>query len=474
MILAPLFLALVLNADDSLAQAFIAAINSKDRAVIKTFISERFDPKISPEEFSGRLMGIVNQGAPLKLEKTVDDKPTLYRALISDKNGERLALTLNLDGKTPPKITGVLLGDPESLTVAPPKDFTGWKTVASLAKDLREATESPAVALAYAIKDQPIQESVSGIRELRKADPATTQDVWHLGSISKSVTSTLIGRLIEKGKLTWGTKLADVLSDVELTAEQKQITILQIMRHRSGLPQDMGFNRAQVMKIVGDEKDGVKVRERYMRDILSRQMKGKPGAQFAYSNAGYAILGHIAERLMNKPFEQLCRELVFEPMGLNSAVAGSANLPARRPRGHWKENDKLVPVTIDGPLQQMMMPAGDMSMTICDLVRYGQAHMAGLAGKDGVLKSATIKKLHEALDEEPGGPGYACGWSVGPLRGTQMRHGHNGSNGTFRAELAFFPESGLVVASVVNMGGESDPSPPLQAVLAVARRFAPA
>jgi hypothetical protein len=45
---------------------------------------------------------------------------------------------------------------------------------------------------------------------------------------------------------------------------------------------------------------------------------------------------------------------------------------------------------------------------------------------------------------------------------------------TFIAELAFFPDTGLVVASVVNRGGEAAPSPPLQAVLAIARKFAPA
>jgi hypothetical protein len=49
---------------------------------------------------------------------------------------------------------------------------------------------------------------------------------------------------------------------------------------------------------------------------------------------------------------------------------------------------------------------------------------------------------------------------------------HNGSNGTFRAQLSIFPKANLVVAAFINRGGESEPAPPLQAVLAVAKRYA--
>ena len=51
-------------------------------------------------------------------------------------------------------------------------------------------------------------------------------------------------------------------------------------------------------------------------------------------------------------------------------------------------------------------------------------------------------------------------------------HMHNGSNGTMRSQLSIYPKSGVVVAALVNCGGESEPSPPLQAAIAVGQRYA--
>ena len=108
-----------------------------------------------------------------------------------------------------------------------------------------------------------------------------------------------------------------------------------------------------------------------------------------------------------------------------------------------------------------------------DLARFGRAHLDGLNGRASFLKPETFKVLNTGMPEGPGGNDYACGWVIGALPGTQMAHGHNGSNGTMVAELYLFPQSDLVVASVMNRGGEAQPSPPLQLVLAVAQRYAP-
>ena len=50
-------------------------------------------------------------------------------------------------------------------------------------------------------------------------------------------------------------------------------------------------------------------------------------------------------------------------------------------------------------------------------------------------------------------------------------HGHGGSNGTFRAHILIFPKQNLAIAAIMNAGGESDPSPALQAALAVEKRY---
>ncbi len=98
---------------------------------------------------------------------------------------------------------------------------------------------------------------------------------------------------------------------------------------------------------------------------------------------------------------------------------------------------------------------------------------SGEASSDGLLKSATIKKLHQGVAEDrPDGRHYACGWGIETIPGLVVMHTHNGSNGTMRSQLSLFPKANLVVVSFVNSGGQSDPSPPLQAILAAAKKYA--
>lgn len=468
-------LALVLVAafSETLINGFVDAMN-KGGESLATHLKANGSGGVATPEFSERVDRMTRPDVPFKVVKVTENTPVLVRARVENKRGEPLGLSLVLDGKNPPKIIGVRLQDVESLDYPLPKDYTNWTSVKDLVRSIRTDTKSPALILGVARANQPIEIVVDGVRKLGVDAPAQGDDLWHIGSITKSMTATLIARLIEKKRLRWDTTLAALLPDFQLTDQQKKITVHQLMRHRSGLPRDLGFNRTQVEEIVGSEKDPVKVRERYIKDVLSRPLLHDAGTAFAYSNAGYTLLGFIAERIEKVPYEKLIKREVFDPLGMNRTFVGPAGVPDDRTRGHLTGNPPTAH-EVDEDLQRMLVPAGNVWMSVQDLLTYGKAHMAGLRGKDGFLSAATIRKLHEALPEDEGDMGgYASGWVVGPLQGTALRHGHNGSNGTFVAELAIFPDQELVIASISNRGYPVEPSPALQAVLAVARKLAPA
>jgi CubicO group peptidase (beta-lactamase class C family) len=126
-----------------------------------------------------------------------------------------------------------------------------------------------------------------------------------------------------------------------------------------------------------------------------------------------------------------------------------------------------------GPIEAMFAGAGGgLYMSLEDLATYGAAHMQGLRGQDGILKAATVARLHQGIPEVANGPSYACGWLNESVPGLQSFDGHNGSNGTMRSELAIFPQAGLVVVGIANRGGDSIPEPGFIAVMAIAQRYA--
>jgi CubicO group peptidase (beta-lactamase class C family) len=481
----------------STVKALLDALNSKDKEKILAFVKSHCSEKMQSR--AGRMVEVSEMGAPFKL-LTVKENGNEVEANLEDVNGVPVSLKMTIAAG---KIEGMMMraGGP-----GPMKDYSGWIDLAKLEETIRSDTQSPAMAIGilYSGKTEAV---ASGVREIGKPAAVKADDVFSIGSIGKPITSTLIGLLVEKGKLRWDETLSEVLPDMAMKPEYSKVTLEQILHHRGGIPQDLGMRKPQVDKIVQGETDPVKIRDNFSRDILSRDPIGKPGERFAYSNAGYQLLGHIAELKMGKPFEILVQEMIFKPLGMTHTYTGRDTLPIERPSGHVQGDGPRItgnretdpetkpadpqtwrPVNFTGPLEILFAPAGGgMYSTTKDLLKFGQMHMDGLNGKDGLLKAATIQRLHQGIPEgavaESGATAkatelpegsmlYACGWGIESFPGTEVMHTHNGSNGTMRAQLAIFPKSGLVVAAFVNCGGEMEPSPPLLACIAIARRYA--
>ncbi|MBI1756467.1 MAG: beta-lactamase family protein [Fimbriimonas ginsengisoli] len=458
---------------DKLFHGLIEALNGNDSAKLKAFVGANFTDEVPLEQRLARIGGLIEQGAPFEILKVLDQSPGRYRALVRDKHGDEVEFGIELTADTPPKIRRIMVRPVGDEGDVAPKDYSGWTDLARLADEIRKDRNAPALGIAV-IHDGKAATVARGVRELGKPDEVGPDEPWSIGSIGKPICSTIIGKLIEAGKLRWDTTLGEALGDFPMDDGYRGVTLEQIMHHRGGIPQDMGFSGATVERIVAGATDPLKVRENYARAILSRKPISKAGTSFAYSNAGYALLAIVAERTLGKPYEQLVREIVFEPLGLRHSFVGTSTLPEARPNGHVPgPSGKLEPRFLTGPLETMLVGAGGgMWMSVGDLAAFGAEHLKGLKGQDGLLKATTVERLHRGEPEPGGDRAYACGWSVqeGPVLGPI--HGHNGSNGTFRAELGVFPKLNLAVASITNRGGESDPSPTLQAVMAVARHYA--
>jgi CubicO group peptidase (beta-lactamase class C family) len=460
---------LACQASSSLATDFVNALNQGDDAHLTAFVEKWCTTSLPVKDRVERLKNISSQGAPFKILK-VQAMPNSIGLMLQDKNGEQLGIKIDLspDGKYD-RAGNWTPGEDN----APPKDYADWKDLQSLADVIRQDTKNPAMGIAVR-RNGVLEQAVSGTRSAAGKDAVGVDEPWSIGSIGKPLCSTVIGRLIEMGKLDWDTTLGEALKDLPMKDGYKDVTLEQIMHHRGGIPADPGMRRPDVDRIVAGEKDSRKIRTNYAKDILMRDPAAKPDTQFIYSNAGYALLGAIAEKVTGKTYEALVRELIFDPLKLKNSYTSEDKLPANRPSGHVRGPEGLQEVNFSGPMEILFAPAGGgMFMSLADLSAFGQAHLDGLRGVDGLLKAATVARLHKGVPEGgPGGMEYACGWGIEAVPGAETMQGHNGSNGTMRAQLGIFPKSNLVVASFVNAGGESEPSAPLQAVWAVAKRYA--
>lgn len=459
------------SAAEALLTDLIAVLNARDAAATRAFVEKRCSPDVAADVRAQRFAALAERGKFTLVRFEPADAPNVVQAVVKDGAGALTSWRLEHDGATPPRLTrlGILAGDD-----GPPAPPLAWNSLRELVDKVRAADGSPAL-IATVVRAGARETAVDGKRALDGA-AAENGDPWQIGSIGKPLCSTIIGKLIESGTLRWDTQLSDVLPNVVKHAGYANVTLEQIMHHRGGIPADPGFKRADVDRIVAGAQTPTAVRMNYVRDILARAPIAAPGQRFAYSNAGYAILGTIAEQLAGVPYETLLHRHVFTPLGLKRSYAGGDELPAARPTGHARTPDGYRPINQGGPLAVMFAPAGGgIWMSAEDLAAFGAAHLAGLHGADGLLRAATIARLHEGVPEADGARRYACGWGIEPVAGAETMHGHNGSNGTFRAELGIFPKANVVVAALANAGADDAvPSAPRRLLVEAARRYAPA
>ncbi|MEI8283042.1 MAG: serine hydrolase domain-containing protein, partial [Armatimonadota bacterium] len=290
----------------NLIEQLVAALNSKDGSGLEPFLKEHASSAVPVADRLERMKGLAEQGAPFKIVKMIPSGPSELKALITDKGGMELGLKMTLTKDAEPKMDRLLAGPPDLLESAPTKSYANWSSLQSLADSICGDVKSPAMGIAV-IRDGKMEKSVSGVREQGKTDKVSLDEPWSIGSIGKPLCSTVIGSLIESGKLKWDTTLGEVLGDLPMKPGYKDVTIEQIMHHRGGVPEDPGMRRPDVLRIVAGETDSVKIRQNYAKDILGRDLIAKPGQRFAYSNAGYALLGAIAEKVTGKQYEKLVR-----------------------------------------------------------------------------------------------------------------------------------------------------------------------
>jgi CubicO group peptidase (beta-lactamase class C family) len=315
--------------------------------------------------------------------------------------------------------------------------------------DLRVKYKLPALAV-LVVKDGVVCERAAvGVRKWGETNAVTTNDLFHIGSCTKSMTATLAAILVEEGKLNWTTRIVDVFPEFKgkINKQYEAVTLEQLLMHRSGLPKDP----PPAAKERSWEEHGTPVEQRYefIQPVLRQSPEAEPGAKMIYSNQGYDIAGAMLEKVAGKPFEDLIRERLFNPLHMQSAGFGPpfTGVRTNQPWGH-KEGDEPVPTNGDNPPAQT--PAGRVHCSLDDLSRFLMLHLE--PDKAQLLKPETIRKLHTPLPDDA----YAFGWITVKLpRSSGPALTHSGSNTMWWLDMWVLPDKKLIVIVATNIAGSN-------------------
>ena len=348
-----------------------------------------------------------------------------------------LALAACHRGPPPPHATPGSAATPHLATPPHPAESLTAKLEA-----VRAAEQLPALGLAVWRDGKVIALAVTGDRRAGDAaHPVTADDQWHLGSDTKAMTAALVGIYVDRGALRWDEALAELFPDVKIDRGYAHVTIDQLLEHRGGAPPELSL--AQKLQL-GDPAR----RADFARAVLASPPAQAPGT-YAYSNAGYILLGAALERATGQRWEERMQHDLFGPLGMASCgfgPPGSAKA-VDEPWGHTG----ATPIAPDAPGADNppgLGPAGTVHCSLRDWLKFLAIHTGA---PQTLVTPATLAHL-ETPPTTAGPPGerYMGGWMIVQVHPGDVRLVHEGSNTMWHAIALVVPALHETIAVVAN------------------------
>src|SRR5262249_24511732 len=151
------------------------------------------------------------------------------------------------------------------------------------------------------------------------------------------MTASLCAMLVERGELRWESTIGGVFKDLPgIRDEFKAVTLEQLLCHRAGLPDDRSPDLVLFARLRTMDGPILDQRRRMVELVLARPAESPPGSRFAYSNYGFAIAGAMCEAVASRTYEDLLRELLFDPLQMKSVGFGAPGTSGKvdQPYGH--------------------------------------------------------------------------------------------------------------------------------------------
>jgi CubicO group peptidase (beta-lactamase class C family) len=391
-----------------------------------------------------------------------------------------LVLTLTGCGKS---ATATLTTMPTTSNVS---DIT---SINDVLQPLLEQYQIPAIAAVVISDGNIIAQGAVGERKFGDSTPVTIDDQWLLGSCTKAFTATLIGILVEKGKLNWTTTMGEIYPELRdrMLPKYRDVTIIELLSHHAGMisnTTDAGYPPGTTAAYwLGLTEPITQQRYEFTKDILCQpdspavNALPAPGTTFLYSNVGYVIAGAAAEQVTGKSWEDLVTTLIFQPLGMTTAGFGAMSTGGLvdQPWLHYISNGTIIPVPPDYPRiygPAVDGPAGMIHISVKDWAKFVTMHLEGEKGGSSLLKPETFKILHTPPFDT--GAGYALGWfyQTDPFTGG-MALWHGGTNGVNYAYVWMSPKSDFAILITTNIGGNDANSACNNVIATLVQQFLP-
>ncbi|WP_141808686.1 serine hydrolase domain-containing protein [Nocardia bhagyanarayanae] len=253
----------------------------------------------------------------------------------------------------------------------------------------------------------------AGVADIGTDAPIPTQPAQQtrVGSVTKTFTSALVLQLVAEEKVRLDEPIDTYLPGLLRGdgIDGGAITVRQILRHQSGLPDFADDPRAD------EYRAGVENRTMTPAEAIAIVNGGRgefaPGERYGYSNANYLVAGMLIERVTGAPYAEELERRILKPLGLADTYLpgpGERDIRGPHPAGYATLDGVVTDVSRIEP--SIPWAAGGLVSSGTDLNRFYGALLAGR-----VLEAAELQQMRDGVPIDPES-GTAYGLGLGSIR----------------------------------------------------------
>ncbi len=315
----------------------------------------------------------------------------------------------------------------------------------------------PGVAVAIVKDNKVIMSKGFGIIEQGKPDKVTANTLFGVASNTKAMTAALLAGLIDEGKLSWQTKVIDIIPEFQMPDAYvtREFTITDLLAHNAGL--GLGAGDLMIWPHTSLTTQDIIKGLKHLPQVSSFR------SEFAYDNLMYIIAGEVIARVTGQPWKTVIKERIFTPLGMTNTRSAYSLIEKSNKnvaRAHVPLEGKLN--VVGGNFLEKFAAAGSVASSVNDMSYWLKAQLnRGLYGKDKRLFSThqsrvmwqakTVLPVSEnAMQQDKTHfSAYGLGWFLKDYHGVKLVH-HSGGILGMVSKVVLVPEENLGMVILTN------------------------
>ena len=285
--------------------------------------------------------------------------------------------------------------------------------------------------------------------------------IFNIASNTKAFTTASIGMLVQEGKLSWDSKVHDLMPEFELYDPEvtRKVTIRDLLCHRCGLGLWAGdltwwysnYDRAEVIR-----------RLRYLEPVTEFR------SSYIYTNMMFLVAGELIPKVTDKSWDRFIVDRIFTPLEMTRSLTSSKQLKLydNVASPHADYTGELV--AIDYLDNDNCAPAGSINSCVSDMAKWLKMHLNDgvYDGGKQLLNESIIKEMrkphnlivlsdsYRTINPDSHLSAYGLGLRVIDYHG-KLVVGHTGELDGMSSYLGYIPEEKIGVVILTNMEGHN-------------------